>query len=172
MLHHLRIPLALVSIRILLRIRFPFLPPAFAVLGPLLKLALLCAVIFDTALRGTLLAVCLSATKGTTQVPSAGVTWMGDEKDAAMLAVSPASHQVGFASQNGPQDEIILQVEIADLTPAVPVLLLAPEPPDNPALQGHFFYVPKPAPSLIKSEPDTGSFPDRNYASLHSFARV
>ena len=50
-----------------------------------LCLAVLSAVVRDTALRGTALAVCLFAAKGTAQVIAAGVTWMGKEEDMAML---------------------------------------------------------------------------------------
>ena len=85
MLHYRRIPLAFVSRRLLLRIRFPSLPPAFTVLDTLLKLPSFGMVVCDTALRGTALAVCLFAAKGTAQVIAAGVTWMGKEEDMAML---------------------------------------------------------------------------------------
>jgi len=108
MLHQLRIPLAFVSSRRLLRIRFPSLPPAFAVLDILLELAILSAVVLDTALRRTSLTVCLFAAKGTTQVLTTtqalriDVAWMGDEENSAMLAASQALPQVGMGSQNRP----------------------------------------------------------------------
>jgi len=46
---------------------------------------------------------------------------MGDEENPTMLAASQASPQVGMGSQNRPQDDIILQDEIAGFAPAVPV---------------------------------------------------
>ena len=102
------------------------LPPAFAVLDPLLALAFLCAVIGHAAARGAPPAVCLSAAKGTAQVLAlpliaTGVAWMGQEEDAAMLALSQAALQVGMGSQDRPQDGVILKDESADLTLVVPV---------------------------------------------------
>lgn len=108
MLHYRRIPLAGVSNRLLLRIRLPSLPSAFVVLDTLLELAILSLVVLDTALRRTLLTVCLSAAKGTTQVLATmqafriDVSWMGDEENSAMLAASQTLPQVGIGSQNRP----------------------------------------------------------------------
>lgn len=78
-------------------------------------------VVCDTALRGTSLTVCLFAAKGTAQVLTAGVTWMGKEEDVAMLAALQAPPQVRMGSQDRPQYDIILKDEIADLVPVVPV---------------------------------------------------
>lgn len=122
MLHYLHIPLAFGCIRILLRSRFPYLQPAFSVLDTLLKLSAFGIVVCDTALRGTLLTVRLFTAKGTTQVLTVGITWMGKEEDMAMLTALQAPPQVGVGSQNRPQHDIILKDEItAGIAPVVPI---------------------------------------------------
>lgn len=55
---------------------------------------------------------------------------MGEEKDAAMLAASQATSQMGLGSQHGPQDDIVFQDEAANLATAVPVRLKLKMPLD------------------------------------------
>jgi len=100
MLYQWRIPLTDVSSRRLLR--FPSLPPAFAVLDMLLYLTALPAVVLDAALRGITLTVYLFAAKGTAQILTAGVAWMGKKEDMAMLTARQAPPQVGMESKNRP----------------------------------------------------------------------
>lgn len=119
--HHPPIPLGFLNIRLLLPIRVLSSLPAFAVLGPLLTLALLGAVIGDAAPRGTLPAVCISAAEGATQVPTIGVAWMGEEENSAMPAALQVPPQVGTGPQDRPQDDIVLPNEVADLALVVPV---------------------------------------------------
>lgn len=121
MLDHLPCPLAGVGLRLLRSIRRHPFPPAFPVLDTLLLLALIGAVIGGAPARGPLLAVGLSAAKRTTQVLTAGVAWMGDEEYPAIPAVLQAPSQVGVGSQKRPQDDIVLQDEIANLAQVVPV---------------------------------------------------
>lgn len=64
----------------------------------------------------------LFTAKGTTQVLTVGITWMGKEEDMAMLTALQAPPQVGVGSQNRPQHDIILKDEItAGIAPVVPI---------------------------------------------------
>jgi hypothetical protein len=46
---------------------------------------------------------------------------MGEEKDPAIPAVRQTSSQLRLASQNAPKGKIVLQDQMANFTPAVPV---------------------------------------------------
>jgi hypothetical protein len=47
---------------------------------------------------------------------------MGEEKNPTMLAAPQTSSQLRLALQNAPQDKIVLQDQMTNFTPAVPVL--------------------------------------------------
>jgi hypothetical protein len=73
-----------------------------------------------------------TATKGATQIMSAGIAWMSQEKDAAMPAPGQAGSQAGLGAQNRSQQQIILQHQGGHRAPAIPVrpelkLLLDPD---------------------------------------------
>lgn len=104
-----------------LRIGRPHRRPAFAVLDPLLALALLSPVVGDTALGGPLLAVGLFAAEGTAQVVATDIAWMGEEENAAMPAPGPAGSQVRLGSENRSQQQIILEHQSGDRACAIPV---------------------------------------------------
>jgi len=128
MLHHPPIPAALASLWAQSLFRLPLRSPSAAVLGEFLRLPFLGAVIGHAAARRALLAVRLSAAKGTAQVPAlplvaAGIAGVGEEEDAAMLAAGQATSQVGMRSQRRPQDDIVFQDQAANLATAVPVRL-------------------------------------------------
>jgi len=73
-----------------LRIHSLFLTIPFAVLGPLLPSAFLCAVVGETPVSRGLPAMGSPATKGTTQILTIGVAGMGEEEDMAMSAAFQA----------------------------------------------------------------------------------
>lgn len=84
------------------------------------ELAFLCAVVLHTAFGRTPLAVRIFAPKRATEILTAGVTWMGQEENPAMPAAHQISLEAGLGSQNGPENEIVLQREIPDLALTVP----------------------------------------------------
>jgi len=60
----------------------------------LLYSARIAAVIFKASLLGALFAVGLPATKGTTQVIPAGITWMGEKQNPAVPAANQTLSQL------------------------------------------------------------------------------
>jgi hypothetical protein len=63
----------------------------------------------------------LPAAKGTAQISTIPVSWIGGKKDAAMFAAGQERPQVRFGVQEGPQDEIELQDQAAYPRFTVPV---------------------------------------------------
>jgi hypothetical protein len=124
MFHHNAIKLvfhAIADHKLFIRIRLPYLRSVFTVLDLLLDFAAILSVVSHTALGGTLLTVCCSTAKGTTQIAASGVTGMGDEENPAMTAASQTLPQFWMGSQHRPQDEIILQYQVANVAAVVPV---------------------------------------------------
>jgi hypothetical protein len=60
------------------------------------------------------------AAKRTAEIPPAPISRVGDEQNPAMATARKAAPQVRFVPQNGPEDEIVGQDEIADRALAVP----------------------------------------------------
>jgi hypothetical protein len=72
----------------------------------LVELALNCftigvAVIGGTALRRSQLAMSFPATKGATQIMSAGIAWVGQEENPALPAPGQTGPQVRLGAQDG-----------------------------------------------------------------------
>ena len=63
----------------------------------------------------------LSAAKGAAQISTASVSRVRGEEDAAMPAPGKERPQARFGSQDGPQDEIVLQDQVAYPRFTVPV---------------------------------------------------
>jgi hypothetical protein len=95
---------------------------SLAVLNLFLRLAFFGAVVLDSALGRTPLAVCLSASKRTSQIPPARVSWMRHKENPAMPAPRHTSAQIRSGSQDGSQHDVVLPHQSAYLALAVPIL--------------------------------------------------
>jgi len=91
-------------------VQIPFLFSPF--LGP---------VVVGTATRGLLTPVGLTAAKGTTQVLAPRIARISEKKDAAVPASGQAPSPVRLASQHRSHELVILQDQLPDLRPAIPV---------------------------------------------------
>jgi hypothetical protein len=92
---------------------------ALGVLRPLLVRVL--AVEIHAPLRGLLLAVGVLAAEGTTQILASRIARMGDEKNAAVPASGQAPSQVRPGSHHRSHELVVLQDQLPDLRPAIPV---------------------------------------------------
>lgn len=111
-----------------------------AVLKLFLLLAFRRAVVLDATFRRTPLAVRVSAPERATEIIAAGVTWMSQEKYAAVSTAGQASTKARVVLQYGPEDEIVLQHKSVNprlTVPARPKLKMLPD-----------FYNQKPSVSL------------------------
>jgi hypothetical protein len=77
-------------------------------------------VIGDTALRGRLPTMGLSAAEQTTQIAPAGIASMSGEKDTAMPTARQADGQVRLGSEDRPQEDVILQDQGGYVSPSIP----------------------------------------------------
>src|SRR5207249_11151781 len=98
-----------------------FSVPSVAVPDLYLRLAFLGAVVLDTPLRRTPLAVRLFASKRTSQIPAPRVSWMRQEENSAMPAPGHTSAQLSSGSQDGPQHDVVLTHQCSHLARAVPI---------------------------------------------------
>ena len=87
----------------------------------LLALALGLAVISGAALRRSLLAVGLPATKRTAQVLPTGIARVGQEENTTVPAPGQAGTQMRLGPQHRPQQHVTLQYQGGYRAPAVPV---------------------------------------------------
>jgi hypothetical protein len=99
-------------------LRFNHAP--LAVLDLLFELAFRRLVVLHTAFGGTSLAMRIFAPKRTTEVLTAGVTWMGQEENPAMPTACQTPQQAWIGPQHGPEHKIVLQHEVPNFAAAVP----------------------------------------------------
>ena len=62
-----------------------------------------------------------STAKGTPEICTAFIAWMGEKLDVAMFALLQTKLKVGFVFQDGFYSKIVLKNEIVDLTCPIPI---------------------------------------------------
>jgi len=84
-------------------------------------MAMISAVVLDTALRIPSLAVRLFATKWTSQITASRVSWLRQKENPAMPAPRHPPPQISSGSPDGPQHDVVLPHQSAYLALAVPI---------------------------------------------------
>jgi hypothetical protein len=88
---------------------------------PFLSSPFLAPVVVGAATRGLLAPVGLTAAKGTTQVLTPRIAWTGEKKDAAVPTSGQAPSPVRLPAQHRSHELVVLQDQLPDLRPAIPV---------------------------------------------------
>jgi hypothetical protein len=94
---------------------------SLAVLNLLLRFAFRCGVVGNAAIRRVLFAVRLSASQRTPQIAPSRITGIAQKEDPAMHASIQASPQIPSPPQHGPQHDVVLLHQLADLALATPI---------------------------------------------------
>ena len=97
-------------------------PSLFCTLVPL-QLPRRRAVVADAALERAPAAVKLRAAEGATEVLTRRVARVRDKEDPAVPAPGKKPPHLGLVSQDGAQDDVVIQDELAHLATGVPVII-------------------------------------------------